>query len=119
MVHRAIENAFGILAGRWRIFRKPIIAKPENIEHFTKACIVLHNFLITTDKEYAAKGYGDYFGADGSIIEGAWRAEEPSAFKELPARTGMNYSREAKEVRDKYWEYFYLMPEAFLGKKRF
>ena len=68
---------------------------------------MLHNFLITTDKEYAAKGYGDYFGADGSIIEGAWRAEEPSAFKELPARTGMNYSREAKEVRDKYWEYFY------------
>lgn len=28
---RIIENTFGILASRWRIFRKPIKGKPENI----------------------------------------------------------------------------------------
>ena len=43
---RVIENAFGILAGHWRLFRKPIIAKPENIEHYTRACIVMQNYLI-------------------------------------------------------------------------
>ena len=96
---RVIENAFGILAGRWRILSKLIIAELENIEHYTKACILQHNFPISIDKQYAAKGYGNNFGADCSIIE--------RAFKDLPAQTGMNYSLEAKEVRDKFREFFY------------
>ena len=54
---------------------------------------------ISNDKQYAAKRYGNNFGADCSIIE--------RAFKDLPAQTGMNYSLEAKEVRDKFREFFY------------
>jgi hypothetical protein len=42
-----IENTFGILAARWRIFRRPIIAKPENVT-LTKAAIALHSMLRTT-----------------------------------------------------------------------
>lgn len=67
---RVIKNAFGILAGRWRLFRKPIIVKPENVEVFKNDCIVLHNFLLSTDKKYADTGYGNYFAADGSAVEG-------------------------------------------------
>lgn len=53
---RVIENAFGILAARWRIFRQPNIAKAENaLEHFTKACILLHNYLIEQDPQYIPK----------------------------------------------------------------
>ena len=37
-----IENTFGILAACWRIFRRPNIADPSNIELFTKAAIALH-----------------------------------------------------------------------------
>ena len=44
---RIIENSFGILAARWRIFRRPIIAAPERVELFAKAAIALHNYLIT------------------------------------------------------------------------
>lgn len=43
---RTIESAFGILAARWRIFRKPIIASLKTVDNIIKASICLHNFLI-------------------------------------------------------------------------
>uniref|UniRef100_A0A1X7UIW8 DDE Tnp4 domain-containing protein n=1 Tax=Amphimedon queenslandica TaxID=400682 RepID=A0A1X7UIW8_AMPQE len=40
-----IENAFGILATKFRIFRRPIIAKVEKVTRITQAACVLHNYL--------------------------------------------------------------------------
>lgn len=42
---RVVENAFGILAKRWRIFYRPIEAKTATINSIIKAACVLHNFL--------------------------------------------------------------------------
>ena len=42
---RVIENAFDILASRWRIFQKPIRATVSNVEKYTMACLALHNYL--------------------------------------------------------------------------
>ena len=39
-----IENTFGILASRWRIFRCTIIAEPKRAVVYTKAAIGLHIF---------------------------------------------------------------------------
>ena len=44
-----IENAFGILVSRGRIFRQPIEASPEKVEKFTLGAIALHNYLRQTD----------------------------------------------------------------------
>lgn len=41
-----IEGAFGILACRWRIFRKPIIASLRTVENIIKATVCLHNFIL-------------------------------------------------------------------------
>lgn len=43
---RIVENAFGILASRFRIFHTQINVEPENIVKIVMATIVLHNFLI-------------------------------------------------------------------------
>jgi len=40
-----VENAFGVLASVFRIFRKPLIVKPSTAEDITLACVYLHNFL--------------------------------------------------------------------------
>jgi len=45
---RSIENAFGIFAQRFRIFRSEIILQPENAKLLVLACLCLHNFLIQT-----------------------------------------------------------------------
>ena len=42
---RIVENAFGILASRFRIFRTQIMLQPHKVETAVLAATVLHNFL--------------------------------------------------------------------------
>eukprot|EP00795_Rhopilema_esculentum_P011148 gene11148-20032_t len=42
---RVVENAFGILANRFRVFLSPLMISPENAEKVVLASCVLHNFL--------------------------------------------------------------------------
>ena len=68
---RVIENTFGILATRWRIFHKPIKATIENAENYTLACLALHNYLRQTDNAmYTPLEFVDCENKDGSIKEG-------------------------------------------------
>ena len=46
---RVIENAFGVLSTRFRIFRRQIIAHVENVNLITKAAIALNNFLLNKE----------------------------------------------------------------------
>lgn len=42
---RTIENSFGILASRWRIYRTEIIASPNTVKGIIQATVVLYNFI--------------------------------------------------------------------------
>ena len=49
---RVIENSFGILAAKWRIFRKPIQAKVDTVDHIVKAAVCLHNFVMMEEEKF-------------------------------------------------------------------
>jgi len=42
---KLVENAFGILAARFRVFRRPMLVTPIKAEMIVKAATVLHNFF--------------------------------------------------------------------------
>lgn len=42
---RVVENAFGILAQKWRIFFRPMEVSVESVILIVKTCCILHNFL--------------------------------------------------------------------------
>ena len=39
------ENAYGILANRWRVSRKPFLLELEKVKAITFAVLTLHNWL--------------------------------------------------------------------------
>ena len=83
---RIIENSFGILASRWRLFRKPIIAEPDKCVSFCKAAVALHNFLRTTEATYCPPGFVDGEDGTGNVIDGTWRADNDTCTGMEPVR---------------------------------
>ena len=107
---RTIENAFGILSAKWRIFRRPIRASPDTVESIIKATVCLHNFLRLTDNaNYTPKGFCDSKDGYGKIIDGDWRniiENEGSAFQSISRIGSNNYGFDAKAVRNQFETYF-------------
>lgn len=58
---QVVENAFGILAARWRIYYRCLDAQVQNVTKIVGATVCLHNFFMTTQrKEYAPQTLIDY-----------------------------------------------------------
>ena len=71
---RTIENAFGILAAKWKIFCMPIRATASTIESIIKAAICLHSYLqITANATYILQGFVDSEDSTGDMQPGEWR----------------------------------------------
>ena len=102
---RVIENAFGILVARFRIFFTPICASVQNTESYIKAAVVLHNFLRQTENAaYTPSGFIDCETIDGSIKPGFWRNEigqnVDTCFLDFPKIRGYRQPKNASEMRD-------------------
>ena len=101
---RVIENAFGIMASRWRIFRSPILAKVETVEKIIKAAVCLHNYLRQTEGVlYCPTGFVDSYDSSGKILPGHWRSvvkdDNRSAHCDLSLPRGSRSSSSAMQVR--------------------
>lgn len=85
---RIIENAFGILANRFRVLLNPMQLHVKKVEMITFTCVVLHNFL-------ASQGTGY------TTLE--------DDFQHLPSiaqQAGNRSSQTARETRDLFKNFF-------------
>ncbi|KAK8780677.1 hypothetical protein V5799_017979, partial [Amblyomma americanum] len=87
---RVIENSFGIMAARWRILRRPFRESEETTENICKACVVLHNFMISESalarSAYSPPGYADSEDWQGNETPGLWKTDG----NDLPAMRGIS-----------------------------
>ena len=110
---RIIENAIGIATSRFRIFQRPIIANTEKVILITKSVVELHNFLMkkrgsqSENYSYCPPSYVDQESRSG-IVSGDWRKEETicDGLQSIQKLGSNNYSKSAKEVCDRFKNYF-------------
>ena len=76
-VRRIVENTFGILVSRFRIFERKVACQLSTVDKIVKACRALHNWLCkSVSKTYLSLGSVDEEGTDtGEFIPGRWTAE--------------------------------------------
>ena len=97
---RVAENAFGILVSRFRVFRRPLLVKPEVVDAVVKACTVLHNFLRKRLPEDV-----HFFTTESSNSNGETEEHQANGMISL-RRTGTRYSDVAYAIRKKFETYF-------------
>ena len=107
---RTIENAFGILVAKWRIFRRAIREDVALVEKIVQATICLHNYLcLTENANYTPAGFVDSEDSSGNIIPGDWRSEvsgDEGGLRHLNQSGGNRYTFEAGRARDDFKSYF-------------
>ncbi|XP_046406063.1 protein ANTAGONIST OF LIKE HETEROCHROMATIN PROTEIN 1-like [Ischnura elegans] len=110
---RVIENTFGVMSNKFRIYRKPILASPETVDLIVQATVVLHNWLRKQEiqgqgrENYIPPGLIDYEDRHGIVHPGEWREEAaPQGMIPLPRNHARNAMNEAKEIRNKFQDYF-------------
>ena len=103
-MRRISENAFGILANRWRVFRRSFHLNPKMFESVTLTVITLHNWLKRNSeigKVYVPQSLiGSEDLDNGEVIEGSWKSDTPSkSWKSLYFTKANNPTKEAKFIR--------------------
>ncbi|XP_068083928.1 putative nuclease HARBI1 [Anabrus simplex] len=91
---RVVENAFGILSARFRIFHTAISLKPDNIDAVVMACCVLHTFLRRKCASYIT----------AADLEGSTTEDNPLVG--LRIGHNRNCSLDPKSVREMFVSYF-------------
>ena len=110
---RTVENGFGILSSRFRIFLRPIEINPDSAEDIVWAACILHNYLqVHAPADYMRGTDVDMETPEGDVIPGIWRAQD-LGMRPLPTDPQRNATSYAKKVRDSLADYF-LTPEGEL-----
>ena len=101
---RVVENAFGILAHRFRVFLTRNKLEPKKVTDLILAACCLHKYLVCVNTHIYTSA-GDVENADHSISPGRWRQDYqlPSVERTCHNR---NPARSAKEQREFLASYF-------------
>jgi len=79
---RVIENTFGIMKSRLRVFHTEVDLKLERIETAVLSCCVLHNFLRRSCNSYAADVQDEYEEEQNDILTPLQRGHNRHAGEE-------------------------------------
>jgi DDE superfamily endonuclease len=106
---RVVENAFGILAARFRVFEKPMPYSPDKVVKIVKTCCALHNWLQQTtlqNRHYEFTVDTERTQA-GTTIPGSWRNEpQPLGMQAMPISHSNHPSHNSAGLRESYANYF-------------
>uniref|UniRef100_A0A3B3SD89 DDE Tnp4 domain-containing protein n=1 Tax=Paramormyrops kingsleyae TaxID=1676925 RepID=A0A3B3SD89_9TELE len=104
---RVVENAFGILSAKWRVFGKAMECSIDSAQHITKACVALHNFLCVSD-QFEGPGYISCSLVDEGDVPGEWRQVVlgDSNLTDPGCLTADRATRVAADIRNRFKDYF-------------
>ncbi|KAK0152724.1 Protein ALP1-like [Merluccius polli] len=102
---RTVENAFGILANRLRVFLTNIALDPDKVTAITLAALSIHNFLREKGSEaYVPPAFVDTEDESHRLVSGTWR--RGGALNSVALSRARNATTTAKEQRDQLKAYF-------------
>lgn len=104
---RIVENAFGILASRFRVFGKPINLHPEKARKITLACCALHNYLIMRSNVYFNPTLVDRYDEQGNVVDGDWRRNIHTENSFYPLEAHRTFiGNKGNQIREELSQYF-------------
>lgn len=103
---RIVENAFGILAARFRIYRTQINMSPKHIDSVVRATCALHNYLIAKCSTYYAPSecFDRENFEEGTTSSGFTTTE--STLESLQNTRQGDAQKMAKQIRNEFMRYF-------------
>ena len=114
---RTIENAFGILSARWRIYRRPMNIKVDSVDAVVLATVCLHIYLKPKDEVanppsilYYPPRFDDWEDNGGVTNAGQWRQTNRGDLQNLTRVNIQQGVESAISIRETLKEYF-LTPE--------
>lgn len=119
---RVVENAFGILAARFRVLRRTMIVNETLAQNVILSAVALHNLHLMREdsippkqRVYLPDGYADIYQTDGILKPGRWRNSvkhvENSIFSHLTHQRFVDGEcEEPILIREKFLELFIANP---------
>lgn len=99
---RVVENAFGILAQKWRVYHSKIAVKPESVIKIVQATTMLHNMM----QQQRQRINNEALQASNNFAVDAEKTACLQPFK----HTGNRGTNEAIVTREKFTSYFNTEP---------
>ena len=101
---RVVENAFGILANRFRVFLTTIKLDPDKVVHIILAACCLHNFMVEQNKNNYISVQDIEDVEHLNFMNGQWRSDPQLCG--LQTSSSRNSATNAKNQRTELTNYF-------------
>ena len=100
---RVVENAFGLLTSRLRVFGTTMQLQPSVVKIITMCGCVMHNLILNRYPHLPVEV--DHEDEEHNVIPGAWR-EDNNGLEGLYNPRGQNYATQPKQMRDHLAHYY-------------